>query len=115
MIVRDCGRMFDEMGWRPYDYVMNGEYRDENVSMHRTIKWSEFAGICRRLRGLYSERTSLEGLEFYFRCAAVAVCLRSGSGKPPRYRNNDVLGDVSRNHSRCGIYPAVIYTFPESP
>ncbi len=54
MIVRDCGRMFDEMGWRPYEYVMNGEYRDENVSLHRTIKWSEFAAICGRLRNLYS-------------------------------------------------------------
>ena len=28
MIVRDCGRMLDEINWRPYDYVMNGEYRD---------------------------------------------------------------------------------------
>ncbi len=56
MIVRDCGRMFDEMGWKPYEYVMNGEYRNDDVSMHRTIKWSEFAGICGRLRGLYAER-----------------------------------------------------------
>ena len=62
MIVRDCGRMFDEMGWRPYDYVMAGDYRDENISLHRTIKWSEFALICGRLRGLYSAKTSLEGL-----------------------------------------------------
>ncbi len=54
MIVRDCGRMFDEMGWRPYDYVMNGEYRDENASLHRTVKWSEFAAICGRLKNLYS-------------------------------------------------------------
>ena len=49
MIVRDCGRMFDEMCWKPYEYVMNGEYRNENVSLHRTIKWSEFAAICGRL------------------------------------------------------------------
>ncbi len=55
MIVRDCGRMFDEMGWKPYEYVMNGEYRDENASLHRTVKWSEFAGICERLRRIYSE------------------------------------------------------------
>ena len=69
MIVRDCDRMFEEMAWRPYDYVMNGEYRDENVSLHRTIKWSEFAGICNRLRGLYSEKASLEGLtDMDFRC-----------------------------------------------
>ena len=62
MIVRDCGRMFDEMDWRPYDYVMCGDYRDENASLHRTIKWSEFAAICGRLRELYSRRKSLEGL-----------------------------------------------------
>ena len=62
MIVRDCGRMFDEMEWKPCDYVMNGEYRDEDVSLHRTIKWSEFAEICRRLRGLYEEMESIESL-----------------------------------------------------
>ena len=62
MIVRDCDRMLDEMCWRPYDYVMNGEYRDEDISLHRTIKWSEFAGICTRLKGLYSESDSLEGM-----------------------------------------------------
>lgn len=62
MIVRDCNRMFDEMGWEPYKYVMSGDYRDEDASLHRTIKWSEFAAICRRLRDLYSTRSSLEGL-----------------------------------------------------
>ena len=62
MIVRDCGRMFDEMCWRPYDYVMNGEYRNEDVSLHRTIKWSQFAEICARLRDIYSKRDSLEGM-----------------------------------------------------
>ena len=62
MIVRDCGRMFDQMEWRPYDYVMNGEYRNEEASLHRTIKWSDFAGICSRLRELYLKKDSLEGL-----------------------------------------------------
>lgn len=62
MIVRDCGRMLDEMCWRPYDYVMNGEYRDENASLHRTIKWCDFAAICERLKVIYNERSSLEGL-----------------------------------------------------
>ena len=62
MIVRDCGRMLDEMNWRPYDYVMNGEYRDEDASLHRTIKWSEFAAICGRLRDRYQTRGSLEGM-----------------------------------------------------
>lgn len=62
MIVRDCGRMFDEMDWRPYDYVMNGEFRDENASLHRTIKWSDFAAICRRLKDIYSTRDSIEGM-----------------------------------------------------
>lgn len=62
MIVRDCNRMFEEMCWKPYEYVMNGEYRDENASLHRTIKWSEFAGICGRLKELYTCCGSLEGL-----------------------------------------------------
>jgi hypothetical protein len=62
MIVRDCERMFDQMEWRPYEYVMSGEYRDEDASLHRTIKWSEFAGICSRLKDLYSITDSLEGL-----------------------------------------------------
>ena len=70
MIVRDCHRMFDEMSWKPYDYVMNGEYRNENVSLHRTIKWSEFAGICDRLRGIYHNQDSLEGLsDMEIRCS----------------------------------------------
>ena len=69
MIVRDCERMFEEMSWRPYDYVMNGEYRDENVSLHRTIKWSEFAAICGRLRNIYTVRESLEGMsDMELRC-----------------------------------------------
>jgi hypothetical protein len=69
MIVRDCERMFEEMNWRPYDYVINGEYRDENASLHRTIKWSEFAAICARLRRIYTVRPSLEGMsDMELRC-----------------------------------------------
>ena len=62
MIVRDCGRMLDEMDWRPYDYVMNGEFRDENASLHRTIKWCDFAAICRNLKDIYSTMDSIEGM-----------------------------------------------------
>lgn len=54
MIVRDCSRLFDEMQWRPFDYVMSGDWRDDPVSIHRTVKWSEVAQICRRLRDFYS-------------------------------------------------------------
>lgn len=69
MIVRDCERMFDEMQWRPYAYVMTGDYRNENTSLHRTIKWSEFAGICSRMRTIYEKQDSLEGLtDMDFRC-----------------------------------------------
>jgi uncharacterized protein (TIGR02757 family) len=62
MIVRDCDRMLEEMCWKPFDYVMNGEYRDEDASMHRTIKWKDFAAICSRLKDIYSTRSSIEGL-----------------------------------------------------
>ena len=61
MIVRDCTRLFDEMGWKPYDYVMRGKWRDDPVSIHRTVKWSEVAAICGRLRDIYSGRDTLEG------------------------------------------------------
>ncbi len=60
MIVRDCNRAFDEMGWEPYKYVMAGNYRDEDKSLHRTIKWSDFAAICSRLKEFYSSNESLE-------------------------------------------------------
>lgn len=60
MIVRDCKRAFDEMNWEPYSYVMEGKYRDEDASLHRTIKWCDFAAICSRLREYYLQNESLE-------------------------------------------------------
>ena len=62
MIVRDCQRLFDEMEWKPFDYVMSGEWRDDDTSIHRTVKWSEVAGICHRLREWYSWHDSIEKL-----------------------------------------------------
>jgi hypothetical protein len=62
LIIRDCEKLFDEMDWRPADYVMAGDWRDDEQSLHRTIKWSETARICRRLREWYSWHDSLEGL-----------------------------------------------------
>ncbi len=62
MIVRDCKRAFDQMQWRPYDYVMRGLWRSDEKSLHRTVKWSEFAAICASLKSLYGGRDSLEGL-----------------------------------------------------
>ncbi len=62
MVVRDCNRLFEEMDNRPYDYVMNGNYREDNRSLHRTIKWSDFARICTNLRSFYSHNSTLEGL-----------------------------------------------------
>lgn len=69
MIVRDSNRLFDEMNWKPYDYVMSGEWRSDSSSLHRTIKWSEIAAICSRLRDIYSTRDSIEGLDVHtLRC-----------------------------------------------
>ena len=61
MIVRDCTRLFDHMDWKPYDYVMKGEWRDDGTSIHRTVKWSEVAAICSRLKDIYEKCDSLEG------------------------------------------------------
>lgn len=62
MIVRDCSRLFDEMMWRPYDYVMAGDWRSDSSSIHRTVKWSEVARICKRLKEFYSSSVTLESL-----------------------------------------------------
>ena len=62
MIVRDCGRLFEEMSHKPYDYVMKGNWRRDNASIHRTVKWSEVAEICSRLKDAYLETSSLETL-----------------------------------------------------
>ena len=62
MIVRDCNRAFEEMQWRPLEYVMRGEYRCGQESLHRTIKWSEFAAICGRMRVFYAANESVEPL-----------------------------------------------------
>ena len=61
MIVRDCTRLFDHMDWNPYDYVMRGEWRNDGTSIHRTVKWSEVAAICSRLKDIYERVDSLEG------------------------------------------------------
>ena len=62
MIVRDIGRAMDEMGWRPYRYVMEGKYRNGTESLHRTVRWSEFAMICTNLKIFYNCNESLETL-----------------------------------------------------
>lgn len=62
MIVRDCTRLFDRMDWKPYDYVMKGVWKDDPVSVHRTIRWSDTAAICSRLREIYLGKDSLEHL-----------------------------------------------------
>lgn len=63
MIVRDCTRLFDWMDWKPYDYVMKGQWKDDPSSVHRTVKWSDTAAICSRLRDIYLGQDSLEGLD----------------------------------------------------
>jgi len=62
MIVRDCERLFNFMEWKPLDYVMSGSWRDDETSIHRTVKWSEVAGICRRLHEWYTWHDSIESL-----------------------------------------------------
>lgn len=62
MIVRDLERFFDFLEWKPADYVLSGEWRDEDKSVHRTIKWSDTAAIAFRLKNFYSQSGSLEKL-----------------------------------------------------
>ena len=41
---------------------MRGNWRDDPVSIHRTVKWSEVAAICARLKSIYVGQDSLESL-----------------------------------------------------
>lgn len=61
MIVRDCTRAMDEMNWQPYKYVMSGKYRNDESSLHRTVRWSEFAAICGSLRRFYASDSADAG------------------------------------------------------
>lgn len=63
MIVRDCERLFDHMEWKPFEYVMAADWRSDDTSIHRTVKWSDVAAICSRLRDYYSLSPSLETLD----------------------------------------------------
>lgn len=62
MIVRDITKAMEEMRWRPYEYVMMGSYKSCNDSLHRTIKWCDFAGICANLKQYYTYNKTLETL-----------------------------------------------------
>lgn len=60
MIVRDITRAMEEMEWEPYKYIKKGKYRNCNTSLHRTIKWSEFAQICKNLNEFYKTNNTIE-------------------------------------------------------
>lgn len=62
MIVRDCERLFDEMEWKPFEYVKSESWRDDDASIHRTVKWREVALICKRLKEWYFWHDSIESL-----------------------------------------------------
>jgi len=62
LIIRDCERLFDEMSWKPFEYVMAAQYRNDSKSLHRTIKWCEMAKIFSNLREFYSTHESMEQL-----------------------------------------------------
>lgn len=62
LIVRDCNRAFDEMGWRPYEYVMSGKYRAGKESLHRTVTWNDFCRICGNMKSFYEKECTLEVL-----------------------------------------------------
>lgn len=62
MIVRDCKRLLDEMNWQPLKYIMDANYRCDQESLHRTIKWCEIAKIMANLKEFYKTESSMEML-----------------------------------------------------
>ena len=120
MIVRDCSRLFDEMLWRPYDYVMAGDWRNDNSSIHRTVKWSEVAAICRRLKAFYSGALQEGSLRSGAGCAGIPPIAGDGplpltlprvaclsEGIPPASADNNAspsLEQLSAEEIRTLIY-----------
>lgn len=95
LIVRDCSRLFEEMLWKPYAYVMAGSYKQDNSSIHRTIKWSEVAAICHRLKDFYSSCESLESL------SASEMRTQIFGGKPDPKAANKKIWMMRRWMVRC--------------
>jgi uncharacterized protein (TIGR02757 family) len=62
LIVRDCSRLLNHMNWKPYDYIRKGDFKRDNSSIHRTIKWIDIAKICKNLQEFYLNYNSLEDL-----------------------------------------------------
>ena len=60
MILRDCERALQEMQWQPYSYIRSGCFRQGKESLHRTVRWDDFAMICRNLKRFYDSEPSLE-------------------------------------------------------
>jgi len=90
MIVRDIRKAMDEMHWEPYDYVMKGEWRSDPVSLHRTVKWSEFAAICSNLKLFYESESSLEIMDVdLLRCSIF-------NSKPDRKAPNKKINMMRR-------------------
>lgn len=85
MIVRDCNRLFEHMDWSPWDYVREGEWKSSNESIHRTVKWSEVAAICARLKDFYFRHESLEELD-----AQQFRCLIYGQKPDPKAANKKI-------------------------
>lgn len=65
MIIRSGKRMlFDIMGGRPYDFIMNGEWQslDDSKNIHRTFFVRDFKYLCRGLQDIYNNYASMESL-----------------------------------------------------
>lgn len=62
MIIRNCTRLMEEMNWQPHQYVNNGDYKTDPISLHRTIKWSTLTPILNNLKEYYKTHSSLEQL-----------------------------------------------------
>lgn len=101
MIVRDCERLFDHMEWKPADYVMAGEWRDDASSIHRTIKWSDTAAICSRLRDFYAAHDSLEELS----CSQIRELIfgQKADPKAPNKKINMMRRWMVRNDGKVDL------------
>jgi len=63
IILRSAEKMFKLMDWKPYDFVVSGEFKKlKNKNIHRTFFESDLKYFCKGLKNIYTQYGNMENL-----------------------------------------------------
>lgn len=62
MIKANAMKLMHLMKWRPYNYILNGEFETfpDDVCVHRTLFGKSFKQVCRNLQQVYNQYATLQ-------------------------------------------------------